>query len=93
MGAWLHYLILIPALGPLVYYCLALFAARNFRTRTQNLPPSDSSFTPPVSILKPVRGDDWDTYENFASMCDLDYPEYEIVFAIISGSANVRTRS
>jgi ceramide glucosyltransferase len=82
VGAWLHYLILIPALGPLVYYCLALFAARNFRTRAQNLPPSDSSFTPPVSILKPVRGDDWDTYENFASMCDLDYPEYEIVFAV-----------
>lgn len=82
MGAWLHYLILIPALGPLVYYCLALFAARNFRTRAQNLPPSDSSFTPPVSILKPVRGDDWDTYENFASMCGLDYPEYEIVFAV-----------
>lgn len=82
VGAWLHYLILVPALGPLVYYCLAIFAAWSYRRRLKNLPPFDPTFTPPVSILKPVRGDDWDAYDNFASMCDLDYPEYEIVFAV-----------
>jgi len=32
--------------------------------------------------LKPVRGLDRGGYENCASMCNLDYPEYEIVFAV-----------
>jgi len=79
--ASLPYLVLLPALSPLIYYLLAIYAGRSFfrRKRTR---PADRSFAPPVSILKPVRGMDREAFENFASMCDLDYPEYEIVFAV-----------
>lgn len=78
----LRYLILLPALGPLVYYGIAIFAAVGYRRRLKSLPPFDSTFAPPVSILKPVKGVDREAYRNFASMCALDYPQYEILFAV-----------
>lgn len=65
---------------PLAYYAAATIAALRFfrRERTRKLP----GFTPPVSLLKPVRGVDFGSYENFASFCSQDYPEYEILFAV-----------
>lgn len=82
MLTYLRYLILLPALGPLVYYGMALIAALRYKQKLKSLPPFDRAFVPPVSILKPVRGTDREGYENFASMCRLDYPDYEIVFAV-----------
>jgi len=80
-SASLPYLVLLPALSPLVYYLLAIYTGRSFfqRTRSRRV---DRSFAPPLSILKPVRGVDREAFENFASMCDLDYPNYEILFAV-----------
>ena len=75
--------ILLLALGPLVYYVLALWvSAAYFRSKKQEL--SDRfNYTPPARILKPVRGLDREAYENFASFCQLDYPEYEVLFCVL----------
>jgi ceramide glucosyltransferase len=78
----LRYLILLPALGPLLYYGLAILAGWDYFRRVKKKPAPDHTSAPPVSILKAVRGVDREAYENFASMCRLDYPEYEIVFAV-----------
>ena len=78
----LRYLVLLPALGPLVYYCLAIYSGWDYFKRSKKPNPTEPNVTPPVSILKPARGVDREIYENFASMCRLDYPEYEIVFGI-----------
>jgi len=73
-------LILFLALAPLAYYLAAAIAAVRFftRERANKLP----DFTPPVSVLKPVHGVDFATYENFASFCQQDYPGYEILFCV-----------
>ena len=39
-------------------------------------------YTPPVSILKPLRGSDRQMYESFRSHCLQDYPQYEIIFGV-----------
>ena len=71
------------AAGGIAYYALCLRSAFRFvqywdktRTRTQELT------TPPVSILKSLRGTDPGMYEAFRSHCLQDYPEYELVFGI-----------
>lgn len=62
-----------------LYYMLALFSARRFFTRPRG---HEAGFTPPVSILKPVRGLDREAYENFASFCRQEYSQYEILFGV-----------
>ena len=72
--------VLLLAMAPLAYYITAILAALRFfrRERARTMP----NYVPPVSLLKPVRGVDFGSYENFASFCRQDYPEYEILFAV-----------
>jgi len=78
----LYWIALVLAAAPLAYYLLSLHCVVSHFRELRKLPPLKSSYTPPVSILKPVRGVDREAYENFASYCRLDYPEYEIIFAV-----------
>ena len=71
--------LLVLAAAPFAYYVVAIAAtSKFFRRRTER----SGNFFPPVSILKPIRGLDRDAYENFASLCRQDYPEFEILFCV-----------
>jgi ceramide glucosyltransferase len=70
------------ACTPFGYYLTCIYSARKFFLTQRRKGPIPNDFAPPVSILKPVRGLDREAYENYASFCHVDYPEYEIVFAV-----------
>jgi ceramide glucosyltransferase len=75
----LPFLVTAPALAyaGINYYC-----GRSFFLSEPQLP----DFAPPVTILKPVKGMDGESFENFASFCRQDYPQYQIVFAAASAA-------
>lgn len=83
MTAWtlVRDALLLVALAPYVYYLLAIIAASKF-FHEQARADATREFAPGISILKPIRGLDRETYENFASFCTQDYPEYEILFCV-----------
>ena len=80
--------ILAIAVIPFVYYLIVIYSSWRFFHEPLP-PPSKIPFTPPVSNLKPVRGLDPDAYENFASFCRQDYPEFELLFCVSPGDPAV----
>ena len=73
-------LILLLACAQLAYYLIAILATLRFLLRERR--NGRGTFTPPVSVLKPVHGVDFASYENFKSFCLQDYPEFEILFCV-----------
>ena len=79
IGTGLYLVLLILCLSAIWYYCYAIYAAIEFFSHPIQVDPD---FHPPITILKPICGLDIDTYENFASFCQQDYPEYQIIFGV-----------
>src|SRR5208337_2188279 len=76
-----EYVFLLVATFPFIYYLITLYSSWRF-FRADKSAPLKPEFTPPVSNVKPIRGLDPDAYENFASLCRQDYPDYEILFCV-----------
>ena len=70
------------ALASFAYYFVAIIAALRFFGQRDAAVVSAADFTPPISILKPIFGLDRETYENYATFCTQDYPNYEILFCV-----------
>lgn len=78
-------LLFLAACSTLYHLAVALAALR-FRFQ----PKSGSTFAPPVSVLKPLRGIEQDFYANLATFFRQDYPQFEIVFGLNDDSDAAR---
>jgi len=72
----------ICAAAAIVYYQISVVAGLAWFSDRRRQRSMGLSFTPPVTILKPVRGADADAYQNFASFCLQNYPEFQIIFGV-----------
>jgi len=61
------------------YYLLSIVAGFRFFSRPSLL---EDGHSPPVTIMVPLYGADFEAYENYARFCRQDYPEYQIVFGV-----------
>lgn len=66
--------------GAWVYYLLCIISARHWHRSRMEAPPG---FTPPVSLLKPLCGNDPELYDNLRSFCQLDYPSYQLLIGTL----------
>lgn len=71
-------LVFLPAFA---YQCIAIVSALRFRAVGVKKRPA-SEYAPAVSVLKPVRGLDPNTYAAFVSQAQQSYPEFEILFGV-----------
>jgi ceramide glucosyltransferase len=79
----IQWVLVILVIVSWVYCLVSLWLTWTFFRHAQD---RHSDFTPPVSILKAVKDVDAEEYENFASFCRQDYPEYELLFGVANAS-------
>ena len=62
-----------------IYQLVQIVAARRFLRRARY--PRDG-YTPPVTVLKPLKGPGLELAANLETFCRQDYPAYQIVFGV-----------
>jgi len=61
-----------------VYWVVAYVGVARYARRR----PRPSRESPPVTVLKPLCGDDGQLYDNLAALCRQDYPTFEILCGV-----------
>lgn len=70
------------SLAASAYVVAALIGLRRFATHRKGR--RRTAGHPSVTVLKPVCGLDFELYENLRSFCDQDYPDYQVIFAVLA---------
>jgi ceramide glucosyltransferase len=75
----LQFLLLTAVIAGICYYAASLCAAASFFSSSAD---QEGNHFPPVSVLIPLCGQDFEAIDNFSSFCRQDYPDYQIVFGV-----------
>lgn len=73
----LFWLVFLPAIA---YQVAAIIAALRHLSKRAAFRPVQPDFSPGVSVLKPLRGIDPNTYSAFVSQIQQNYPNFEVLF-------------
>jgi ceramide glucosyltransferase len=77
----IEFLAAAAAIASIAYYAVCLWSAACF-LKNAAFAGERAQDSPPVSILKPLKGRDPEMYESFRSHCLQDYSAYEIIFGV-----------
>lgn len=79
----------VLSLGALWCYGYGIYAAIDYLIHASSADfssPEAPDFSPRLTVLKPLCGADAATYSNLLSFCQQDYPDYQIIFAVLSAA-------
>lgn len=77
--AILETLLLVTIAGSVVFYLACALCTGRFFAATDRYPDSNNA---PVSIMVPVCGLDAGAWENWSSLCQQNYRDYEVLFGV-----------
>ena len=86
LGMILHTLLYLGLFGLLTSTIAAILAVVGLFRFFSQRPRTSSEFAQPVSLLKPLDGDEPNLEAHLASFFDQDYPQFEILFCARSAS-------
>ena len=78
IGALLGAIAILGVTTSAAYSLMVIFGALRFRSRVAHT--GVPTFFPPVSVLKPLHGDEPDLEQNLITFFEQDYPDFEILF-------------
>ena len=75
----LEILLVVLIIGSIVFYLACAFCSRQF---VAVIEPISTQPEPSVSIMAPVCGVDAGAWDNWSSLCQQNYPDYEVLFGV-----------
>ncbi|MFQ3583084.1 MAG: bacteriohopanetetrol glucosamine biosynthesis glycosyltransferase HpnI, partial [Chloracidobacterium sp.] len=79
---WLFTFLALMVVASCAYQLVVILGTLWLRRLRHQSTFASAGFTPPVSLLKPIRGADGETKACLETFFQQDYPDYEIVFAL-----------
>ena len=68
----------VIALAGTAYGLLAVLAMRRFRAARRE----PAEFAPPLTVIRPLHGDEPELFERLCAICEQTYPVYQVLFSV-----------